>query len=48
MVSIMPSLVALFSGAKTLVWTLKKIFENNFKNLGKVSLSQVQVFKNKS
>jgi hypothetical protein len=36
MVSIVPSLVALFSGAKTLGWDTQKLFENDFENLGKV------------
>jgi hypothetical protein len=36
MVSIMLSLVTLFSGAKTLGWDTQKLFENNFENLGKL------------
>jgi hypothetical protein len=34
MVSIMPFLVALFSGAKTLGWDTQKLLGNDFENLG--------------
>jgi hypothetical protein len=36
MVSIMPSLVTLFSGAKTLGWDTQKLLGNDFENLGEV------------